>query len=221
MCARPPPLWFQDKTNCCLMLECLPSKLPNFDWNTKWAHWPPKDSGPQRPFRIQTLTSSWQDSLFTGLRLYYEAADNSMAAAKFSHRHQQPSFFFPPPFFFYLLTSHNPCSPRFSSIMFRGSGWVPWRSEKALSWLQPSVGVITAWTNVIQQSSPHVSDKNNTGDITPLCPSIKSLLPNRGYNCLAVTHTTPWTQPAMSNNFLCVILILHQRACDTLMQARP
>lgn len=117
---------------------------------------------------------------------------------------RQPSFLIDissPASFFFLLTSCSPCYPRFSSIMFRGSGWVPWRSEKALSWLQPSVGVITAWTNVILQSSPHVSVKNNTGDIMPLCPSIKSLLPNRGCKCFAVTHTTPRTQPAHVQQF--------------------
>ena len=62
--------------------------------------------------------------------------------------------------FFSPLTSYNSGSPRFPSIMFRGSGRVPCHSEKSpvmASQLQTSVGIITAWANVIQQSSPHVS----------------------------------------------------------------
>lgn len=62
-----------------------------FDWNTKWTHWLPKDSNPSRPLPIQTLTSSWQESLPTGPRPYYKAADNSTAAAKCPRAHSSSS----------------------------------------------------------------------------------------------------------------------------------
>lgn len=162
------------KQAACLMHECLPSKLPNFDWNTKWAHWPPKDIGPWRLFRIQSLTSSWQDSLPTGLRLHYKAADNSKAPAKCPHRQQWHAWFYP---FFFLLTSYNPHTPTFPSIIFRGYGCMPRCSEKALWWLHSCPTI--SWNNdSVGKCSSAIfpsclRDQNNKSDITPLCPFLQ------------------------------------------------
>lgn len=62
---------------------------------------------------------------------YITRQDNSLAAAKCPHRQPCPSFLFSPSPF--LWTFYKPSSPRSPSIMFWGSGWMPWRSEKALS----------------------------------------------------------------------------------------
>lgn len=180
------------KQAACLMHECLPSKLPNFDWNTKWAHWPPKDFGPWRLLRIQSLTSSWQDSLPTGLRLHYKAADNSKAAAKCPHRQQWHACFYS---FFFLLTSYNPHTPTFPSIIFRGYGCVPWCSEKALWWLHSCPTI--SWNNdSVGKCSSAIfpsclRDQNNKSDITPLCPFLQKPCTEDALLCTspAVTHT--------------------------------
>lgn len=145
------------KQAACLMHECLPSKLPNFDWNTKWAHWPPKDIGPWRLFRIQSLTSSWQDSLPTGLRLHYKAADNSKAPSKCPHRQQWHALFYPFSFYWPHIIHTLPHSHQSYLGVMGACHDVLRRPCVGSTAAQPSAGIMTVWVNVVQQSFPRVS----------------------------------------------------------------
>ncbi len=150
----------------------------------------------------------------TALRLYYKAADNSMAAAKGPHGQQQPSFFlfYWPHIIHALRDSHPSCLGGLGGCHDVQRKPCHGFTAATTSWNNNSVGKCNSAT--FPSCFP---DKNNMIDITLLCPSIKSPLPNSGCNT-----DRPMEKPVISNNNLCysalaTVRIWHTDASDSLM----
>lgn len=156
-------IW-EDKTNCCLMHECLPSKLLNFDWNTKWAHWPPKDtvcrgrSGYKHWLHLGRIPCPLACGCITKQQTILWLQPSVL------NRKRHPSFFFLWPRIIHALQDSHP-----SCLEALGGCHDELRN--------PHDGFTASNNSVGKCNSAifpsHLPDKKNTSEIYLLCPSVE------------------------------------------------